>query len=47
NGAVAEQEWNIGKGWKPAILNNRIIDSTNDEVQSVRLKPLTLSVLYQ
>lgn len=46
NGAVSEQEWKVGNGWKPAILNNRIVSSER-EIQSVRLKPLSLSVLYQ
>jgi len=44
DGAI--KEWKIGGGWKPAILNNRMIYS-KEEVSSLIVKPATLTVLYQ
>lgn len=45
-GALNEHQWAIGSGWKPAILNNRSVYA-KEEVQSVLIRPGTLSVLYQ
>jgi len=39
-------EWNVGKGWKPAVLNNRGVYA-QEEISVVPVKAMTLSVLYQ
>ena len=45
-GSIAEKEWQIESGWKPAIVNNRSV-YTRDEIRSIRVRPRTLQVLYQ
>jgi pullulanase len=39
-------DWRPGNGWKPAILNNRMVYSM-EPVSALQIRPLTLTVLYQ
>ncbi|MBM3431996.1 MAG: type I pullulanase [Bacteroidetes bacterium] len=46
SGMEASAPWVVGQGWKPAILNNRVVNTTS-AMSLIPVKPLTLTVLYQ
>ncbi len=53
NNKTASMNWRPGSGWRPAVLNNRIVMEVEEtapdpkSIQTFELKPLTLTVLYQ